>query len=1018
MLSLGGGSDMSGTQLQDQLSVLGFVEKKENVYVCKINNYEIVVTLDPHNIEESTVNYGPYIKVHHNGILKLNKPEHLVQLECVIRLLKKGYSPKKIELEKQYRLGHSEKGRLDILIKKGNKSWAMIECKTFGTEFRREKEKILEDGGQIFSYFAQDRNCSLIALYSSKIEDKRLVFESAEILTKDLDKTGDTKTIHSSWNKEFHRTGIFSEGVSPYDLEMKNLKKSDLLDLTKETGRKLFNSFAEILRRYVISDKSNAFNVIFNLFVCKIFDEDTKSDNEELDFQWKVSDDDETFVARLSRLYFSSLKKYLNVDIDGRYFPKSSSGEPLAIKEFSFIEVNNNETFRLNANILRDVVTLLQKYRVKYSTKHQFLGEFFEQLLNTGVKQEAGQFFTPIPLARFILRSLPIDMIIKSKIERKDPYILPYILDFACGSGHFLTESMTEVEAHFQQINESELSGQQKRLFIPLKSDYLWVRDYIYGIEKDTRLAKTTKIALFLNGDGDATIISGDGLDDFYLSRTYTGRLKSSEKTKSISTFDVLVSNPPFSVDGFINNVPDKENNFSLHKYVTPKSSEIECFFVERMCQVLADNGVAGIILPLSILNNKKPVYVHARLLLLLNFDIMAIVELGNKALMATNTSVVILFLRKKPKEKLIEIVNTCQEACQKECPPNKEELLNRLHNIKDEVEKFRYITDDCDGLLWNTICKMEAGWKVLIAFSGEKKKQEHFLGYRFSKARGREGLIELSKGLLIDKQGHYSNNCLATLIHNRFLGIIEESPPSELDKHMMYVELPQIVKPREDHYVISTPSSLITLKTTQISSLSPQGDFIDRYEQTETSIGKLVEEGKLEVIQGVTYDKTRDELPTETEVQVLTASNIAINSGLIDLKEKVVYLRSDFKFDEKMRIRKYDIIMSMSSGSLKHLGKVAIATENMDYIIGGFLIILRAKDPKLALALYYRLLSQQFRKYVYSRKGQNINNLNLNELKLIPLELPKDLNAFVKEVKGRGTIPKLLEQGELTFED
>ena len=32
----------------------------------------------------------------------------------------------------------------------------------------------------------------------------------------------------------------------------------------------------------------------------------------------------------------------------------------------------------------------------------------------------------------------------------------------------------------------------------------LWAREYIYGIEKDYRLAKTTKISTFLNGDGDA----------------------------------------------------------------------------------------------------------------------------------------------------------------------------------------------------------------------------------------------------------------------------------------------------------------------------------------------------------------------------------------------------------------------------------------------------------------------------------------------------------------------------------
>ena len=122
-----------------------------------------------------------------------------------------------------------------------------------------------------------------------------------------------------------------------------------------------------------------------------------------------------------------------------------SIDQKIALKEFQFIDVYNDETFKLNSKILSEVVFLLQKYKIKYSSRHQFLGDFFENLLNTGIKQEVGQFFTPIPLVRFILKSLPIEKIIKKKISTKDPYILPYIIDYACGAGHFLTESIEEI---------------------------------------------------------------------------------------------------------------------------------------------------------------------------------------------------------------------------------------------------------------------------------------------------------------------------------------------------------------------------------------------------------------------------------------------------------------------------------------------------------------------------------------------------------------------------------------------
>ncbi|HAS52127.1 MAG TPA: hypothetical protein DCS21_10460, partial [Gammaproteobacteria bacterium] len=40
-----------------------------------------------------------------------------------------------------------------------------------------------------------------------------------------------------------------------------------------------------------------------------------------------------------------------------------------------------------------------------------------------------------------------------------------------------------------------------------------WARDYVWGIEKDYRLARTAKIALFLHGAGDANILHADGLE-------------------------------------------------------------------------------------------------------------------------------------------------------------------------------------------------------------------------------------------------------------------------------------------------------------------------------------------------------------------------------------------------------------------------------------------------------------------------------------------------------------------------
>ena len=91
------------------------------------------------NLADSTIDYGDKILVHHKSICSFKKREYFVQLECVVRLLSKGYKANCIELEKTYRLGHNDSGRLDVLIKKGRRVWAMIECKTFGHEYDEEK---------------------------------------------------------------------------------------------------------------------------------------------------------------------------------------------------------------------------------------------------------------------------------------------------------------------------------------------------------------------------------------------------------------------------------------------------------------------------------------------------------------------------------------------------------------------------------------------------------------------------------------------------------------------------------------------------------------------------------------------------------------------------------------------------------------------------------------------------------------------------------------------------------------
>ena len=97
-----------------------------------------------------------------------SEPENFVVLECVNRLLDKGYRPENIELERTWALGHEQKsGRADICVCDQNgKMLFIVECKTFGTEYNKEMKNILSDGGQLISYWQQERGCRWLVLYA------------------------------------------------------------------------------------------------------------------------------------------------------------------------------------------------------------------------------------------------------------------------------------------------------------------------------------------------------------------------------------------------------------------------------------------------------------------------------------------------------------------------------------------------------------------------------------------------------------------------------------------------------------------------------------------------------------------------------------------------------------------------------------------------------------------------------------------------------------------------------------
>lgn len=701
------------------LLILGYKEIHFGIYNKKYkNNYSINVDFEKEKIFYIDNNFNKNIKLGDETTSNFENSENFVVLECVDRLLEKGYSPDSITLEKKWEMGRKEKGKLDILVSKDNVSYLMIECKTWGSEFNKEYKNMLDKkGGQLFSYYNQDRNAEYLCLYTSRLNDNDKIEYKNEIvkIDEELKTLANVEEIYNRWNKQFSFNGIFEEDILPYGIQAKALLKKDLKIITPEDGKNIYNQFLEILRHNVVSDKPNAFNKIFNLFVCKVFDEDNTKENEELGFQWREATDNyEIFIDRLNQLFQSGMRDYLNKIIfyikldDIKQKNEKELRESLMQamiyknQEFSFVDIFDERDFKRNTNIVKEVVELLQGYQFRYTEKHQFLGDFFENLLNTGFKQEVGQFFTPRILTRFIVQSIPIKEMIKEKILSGDKDFIPKVIDFACGSGHFLTEVMDIIQKSLLEIGKENLDI-LKRVEDVLNrynndpDKFIWAKDYIYGIENDYRLVKTTKLSCFFNGDGEAQILQTSGIYPFNHD-DYRGTLLDT-KNKENERFDIVISNPPYSVSGFKAIMDRSSNNaFDLYKDLTDSSKEIEVIFIERMKQLLKPNGYAAIILPVSILQNDG-LYEKARTIIFENFYLKGIVKLGSNAFQATGTNTVVLFLQKREKPIRLE---------------SKESYIN--------------------------MCKNK---KLLIIDTGKKDDEKKFLGYSFSNRRGSEGITE-----------------------------------------------------------------------------------------------------------------------------------------------------------------------------------------------------------------------------------------------------------------------------------
>jgi type I restriction enzyme S subunit len=142
------------------------------------------------------------------------------------------------------------------------------------------------------------------------------------------------------------------------------------------------------------------------------------------------------------------------------------------------------------------------------------------------------------------------------------------------------------------------------------------------------------------------------------------------------------------------------------------------------------------------------------------------------------------------------------------------------------------------------------------------------------------------------------------------------------------------------------------------------------------------------EQIRGVSYAKNdASNTPGPGLVPVLRAGNITDNGLVCD--RDLVYVPQS-KVSPKQRIRKFDIVIAASSGSISIVGKAAQAQEDLAGSFGAFCKVLRPNASVEPNYFSHYFKTPSYRRHVSSlAAGANINNLRNQDLDDLLIPLP-----------------------------
>lgn len=555
-----------------------------------------------------------------------NNPEEKVQAETFLTLvLNYGYPVNRIQQFVSVQMG-SETKEADIIVYADDEceeTYILIECKK--EEITDQQFKIAVD--QAYSYcvaeggkYVWTTSKIINEYYEVPIEKPKSRITIPDIPQYGVNKLAPYKYVKGGFlqSEGETKTNIVSEpdpNVKQKFFELEIVSENELTKIFIQAHQALWGGGQR--------NPSVAFDELDKLIFCKIWDEKhPRKIGEPYDFQLFRGETPEDLLERINGLYEQGRKRDPEVFKDDITL---TSTETLTIIKY-FQRINLNKT---------DLDS-------KGKAFETFMGSFF--------RGDFGQYFTPRPIVKFIVDSLPIDNHSR-------------VLDTSCGSGGFLLHALDKVR---EQAND--FYDKEKEETDHFRHWHDFAEKNLFGIEINDQIARTAKMNMIIHDDGHTNVIASDGL----LSDTDM-QTKSKNKEFVYGTFDFIITNPPFGSSikqtekAYMHqyNLAVKEvdwlNTTASGKAALRDSQSTEVLFLEQCHNFLNEHGYLAIVIPDGVLTNSSLQYVRDNIEEM--YRIVAVVSMPQTAFSATGAGVKssVLFVRKH-KEKQTEKISNQKE--------------------------------------------------------------------------------------------------------------------------------------------------------------------------------------------------------------------------------------------------------------------------------------------------------------------------------------------------------------------